>query len=84
MKKLIAIISLMLICTIASNAADLTIKSDKQSFNANESLGKFEGNVKVQIEDITVESPYAEVSINKELKELVNNLITRIEKLEQK
>lgn len=70
MKKLIAILSIMLVCTLVANAADLTIKSDKQSFNANESLGKFEGNVKVQIEDITVESPYAEVTINKEVGEL--------------
>ncbi len=70
MKKLITIISLMFVCALVSSAADLTIKSDKQSFNVNESLGKFEGNVKVQIEDITVESPYAEVTINKEVGEL--------------
>ncbi len=70
MKKLIAILSIIILSTLVAQASDLTIKSDKQSYNVEEGLGKFEGNVKVQIEDITVESPYAEVSINKEVKEL--------------
>ena len=70
MKKLIAILSIIILSALVAQASDLTIKSDKQSFNVKEGLGKFEGNVKVQLEDITVESPYAEVTINKEVGEL--------------
>ena len=70
MKKLITLLAILIISGLVAQASDLTIKSDKQSFNVQENLGKFEGNVKVQIEDITVESPYAEVSINKEIGQL--------------
>lgn len=70
MKKITILFLVMIFGALIVRAADLTIQSDKQSFNVNEQLGKFEGNVKVQIEDITVESPYAEVTINRELGEL--------------
>lgn len=66
MKKIMTFLTIILLSSLVAQASDLTIKSDKQSFNVEENLGKFEGNVKVQLEDITVESPYAEITINKE------------------
>lgn len=66
MKKIIAILSIVFCAALVAHCADLTIRSEKQSFNADENKGKFEGNVEVQIDDIHVKSPYAEASIDQE------------------
>ena len=70
MKKLIAVVCMIIMSALVAQGADLTIQSDKQSFSTKNDLGKFEGNVKVQVQDITIQSPYAEVTINKELGQL--------------
>ncbi len=64
MKKFIAILTIIICATLAAHCADLTIKSDKQTFRTNENKGKFEGNVQVQIDDIHVKSPYAEATVD--------------------
>lgn len=53
-------------------ANDLSINADKQSFKMEENKAKFDGNVKVQYEDITVKSPRAEVNIDPETKKLTD------------
>lgn len=53
-------------------ANDLSINADKQSFKMEENKAKFEGNVKVQYEDITVKSPRAEVNIDPKTKKLTD------------
>ena len=53
-------------------ANDLSINADKQSFKMEENKAKFEGNVKVQYEDITVSSPRAEVNIDPQTKKLTD------------
>lgn len=53
-------------------AKDLSIKADKQSFKMEENKAKFDGNVKVQYEDLTVSSPRAEVNIDPKSKKLTD------------
>ena len=64
MKKYLLIFCLIITGALIAQSADLTIKSDKQSFSNDANKGKFEGNVEVQIDDIHVKSPYAEATIN--------------------
>ncbi|MBQ2870671.1 hypothetical protein IJE86_03100 [bacterium] len=64
MKKIIVIFGILLSCALVAHCADLTIRSDKQSFSVEENKGKFEGNVQVQLDDIHVMSPYAEVTMD--------------------
>ena len=64
MKKIIAILAIIVLGTMVAQCADLTIKSEKQTFKNNENKGTFEGNVQVQLDDIHVKSPYAEVDID--------------------
>lgn len=66
MKKILVITTIILLCALTAQCADLTIHSDKQSFTAGENKGKFEGNVEVQIDDIHVTSPYAEANVDAE------------------
>ena len=70
MKKIIAILSVIICGALAAHCAVLTISSEKQSFSVEENKGKFEGNVKVQLEDIHVQSPYAEVTIDESSRQL--------------
>ena len=51
-------------------AADLSIQSDKQSFKMEENKAKFEGNVRVKMDDIQASSPRAEVLIDPKTKQL--------------
>lgn len=70
MKKIL-ILFLLLVCSVmVAHCADLTIRSEKQSFSSNENKGKFEGNVQVQIDDVHVQSPYAEATIDEQVGEL--------------
>lgn len=51
-------------------AGDLKIQADKQSFKEAENKAKFEGNVKVEYEDLTVMGKRAEVNIDSQTKKL--------------
>ena len=51
-------------------AGDLKIQADKQSFKEAENKAKFEGNVKVEYEDLTVMGKRAEVNIDPQTKKL--------------
>ena len=51
-------------------AGDLKIQADKQSFKEAENKAKFEGNVKVEYEDLTVMGKRAEVNIDPKTKKL--------------
>lgn len=51
-------------------AGDLQINADKQSFKMEENKARFEGNVNVQYEDLTVKGKRAEVNIDPESKKL--------------
>lgn len=64
MKKILTILALIICGALVAQCADLTIRSDKQTFKAGENKGTFEGNVQVQLDDIHVKSPYAEVNID--------------------
>lgn len=64
MKKWILITSLILLTSLAAYATNLTIQSDKQSYKDSEKKAKFSGNVNVQIDDVTVKSPYAEATVD--------------------
>lgn len=66
----------MLICTVILSgigyalASDLSIESDKQTFKMEENKAKFEGNVRVKMDDIKATSPKAEVFIDPKTKQL--------------
>ena len=51
-------------------ANDLSITADRQSFKMEENKAKFDGNVKVQYEELTVTGPRAEVNIDPKSKKL--------------
>lgn len=67
---------LTLICAVILSgigyalASDLSIESDKQTFKMEENKAKFEGNVRVKMDDIKATSPRAEVFIDPETKQL--------------
>ena len=66
-----AAVSLLLVsCSAFVFAADLKIQADRQSFKAEENKAKFEGNVKVEYEDLTVMGKRAEVNIDPKSKKL--------------
>lgn len=69
--KLLAIISALILAAAGiAIAADLSIESDKQTFKMEENKAKFEGNVKVKMDDIKATSPRAEVFIDPKTKQL--------------
>ena len=51
-------------------ASDLSIESDKQEFKMEENKARFEGNVRVKMDDIKATSPRAEVFIDPKTKQL--------------
>ncbi len=53
-------------------ASDLSIESDKQTFKMEENKAKFEGNVRVKMDDIKATSPRAEVFIDPKTKQLTD------------
>ena len=53
-------------------AADLSIESDKQTFKMEENKAKFDGNVRVKMDDINAKSPRAEVYIDPKTKQLTD------------
>lgn len=66
-------ITAILISTIGiAIAADLSIESDKQTFKMEENKAKFEGNVRVKMDDIKATSPRAEVYIDPKTKQLTD------------
>ncbi len=66
-------ITVLLISTIGiAIAADLSIESDKQTFKMEENKAKFEGNVRVKMDDIKATSPRAEVYIDPKTKQLTD------------
>ena len=67
MKKL-AIILLLIISSLAVYASDLVIESKTQTFADKEKKIKLDGGVKVQLDNLTVESPRAEVSMRRNKK----------------
>ena len=64
MKK-IAIILVLILSSLAVFASDLIIESKTQTFSNKEKKIKLDGGVKVQMDNLTVESPRAEVSIRR-------------------
>ena len=69
--KVLILISLIILSTISlAIAADLSIESDKQTFKMEENKAKFEGNVRVKMDDIKATSPRAEVFIDPKTKQL--------------
>ncbi|MFI3300235.1 MAG: LptA/OstA family protein [Candidatus Gastranaerophilales bacterium] len=69
MKKLILILVLLLFSgAVVVQASDLVIESKTQTYNENENKLKFEGDVKVSVDDIKVYSDKADVSMKKNRK----------------
>lgn len=69
--KILVLISAICLSTIGiAIAGDLSIESDKQTFKMEENKAKFEGNVRVKMDDITATSPRAEVLIDPKTKQL--------------
>ena len=64
MKKLL-ITSLIILSSLAVFASDLIIESKTQTFSDKEKKIKLDGGVKVKMDNLTVESPRAEVSIRR-------------------
>lgn len=69
MKKILtALVSILLLTGIATQASDLVIESKNQSFNEADNKIKFNGNVKVSIDDLKVVGENADVNITKDQK----------------
>ena len=64
MKKLL-VLSLLILSTIAVFASDMVIESKTQTFSDKERKIKLDGGVKVKIDNLTVESPRADVTIRR-------------------
>ena len=68
------ILAITLACLISvagfAIASDLSIESDKQEFKMEENKARFEGNVRVKMDDIKAVSPRAEVFIDPKTKQL--------------
>lgn len=64
MKKILILLFLVF-SSIAVFASDLVIESKTQVFSEKEKKIKLDGGVKVQMDDLTVESPRAEVSVRR-------------------
>ena len=67
-KKLITILSVMIFISACAIASDLVIESDTQSYNEKESKIKFDGNVKVTVDDAHVVGDKADVTVTKDNK----------------
>ena len=64
MKKLLtAFISILVLTGLATQASDLVIESKNQTYNEAENKIKFNGNVKVSVDDLKVVGDKADVSI---------------------
>ena len=66
---------LFALCAVTITAVfanDLSITADKQSFKMEENKAKFDGNVKVQYEELTVTGPRAEVNIDPKTQKLTD------------
>ena len=61
--KTLLITSLLILSSLAVFASDLVIESKTQTFSDKEKKIKLDGGVKVKMDNLTVESPRAEVSI---------------------
>ncbi|MBS4759529.1 MAG: hypothetical protein KHX03_02380 [Clostridium sp.] len=69
--KIWILISAVCLSTIGfAIASDLSIESDKQTFKMEENKAKFDGNVKVKMDDIKATAPRAEVMIDPKTKQL--------------
>ena len=66
------ILALCAVTLTAVFANDLSITADRQSFKMEENKAKFDGNVKVQYEELTVTGPRAEVNIDPKSKKLTD------------
>ena len=64
-KNLIIIFSIILGITAVATASDLVIESNTQSYNEKENKIKFDGDVKVSVDDLHVVGDKADVSITK-------------------
>lgn len=64
MKKIL-IISLLILSSLAVLASDLIIESKTQTFSEKENKIKLDGGVKVKMDNLTVESPKADVSVRR-------------------
>ncbi len=70
--KFLILIPMIILAAGISLAADLSIESDKQTFKMEENKAKFEGNVRVKMDDINATSPRAEVFIDPKSKQLTD------------
>ena len=69
MKKLLSIIVVMILfCGVAGHASDLIIESKKQNYAESEQKIKFDGDVKVSIDDLKVVGDSADVNITEDQK----------------
>jgi lipopolysaccharide export system protein LptA len=69
MKKLLmALVSILLITGIAVQASDLIIESKNQTYNESDSKIKFNGDVKVTVDDLKVVGDSADVNVTKDQK----------------
>ena len=64
MKKIL-IISFLILSSLAVLASDLIIESKTQTFSEKENKIKLDGGVKVKMDNLTVESPKADVSVRR-------------------
>ena len=67
-KLLLGIVSLILITGIAVNASDLIIESKNQTYHEEENTIKFNGDVKVTVDDLKVVGDSADVNVTKDQK----------------
>lgn len=71
--KILTLIAAICLSTIGfAIAADLSIESDKQTFKMEENKAKFEGNVRVKMDDVKATAPRAEVFIDPKTKQLTD------------
>lgn len=69
MKKILLVcVSLLLLTGIAVQASDLVIESKSQTFNEADNKIKFNGNVKVSVDDLKVVGENADVNLTKDQK----------------
>ena len=69
MKKLLAVlVSALLLTGIAVQASDLIMESKNQTFNESDNKIKFDGNVKVTVDDLKVVGEKADVNVTKDQK----------------
>ncbi len=71
-KKVFILSGVLIALTGIALAADLSIESDRQTFKMEENKAKFEGNVRVKMDDINAKSPRAEVFIDPKSKQLTD------------